>query len=62
MRDITIAMVVIESLVDYRKSQSSDNEGLKDNHDTRGGEEVSPNATKYGKGKVSYNKDKGKSK
>ena len=37
-------------------------EGSKDSHNTGGGEEVSPNTAKYGKGKMPYNWDKGKGK
>ena len=54
-------MVVVESLVDYRRSDSFEDEGLEDSHATSMGEEVSPNAAKQEKGKVLYTRDdKGK--
>ena len=37
--------------MDYRRSRSSDDEGLKDSHNTGKGEEVSPNTAIYKKGK-----------
>ena len=40
-------MAVSESLEDYRRrSDSSEDEGSEDSHDTGGGEEVSPNTAK----------------
>ena len=37
-------------------------EGLEDSHTTGGGEELSPSTPSYRKGKVPYNRDKGKGK
>ena len=37
-------------------------EGSEDSHTIGGGEELSPNIARYGKGKVPYNRDKGKGK
>ena len=62
MQDITTVMVIAKSLVGYRRSRSSDNEGSKDSHTTGGGEEMSPSTARYRKGKVPYNRDKGKGK
>ena len=46
MQDIATIMAVAESLEDYRRSRSSKDVGSEDSHDTGGGEEVPPNATK----------------
>ena len=70
MRDLATAMVVAESLMDYKGSKSSDDEGSEVSHSTGGGEEVPPEGSedtrstdggeephstaRYGKGKVSY--------
>ena len=42
MRDLATAMAVAESLMDYKESMSSDDEGSKGSHRTGGGEEVTP--------------------
>ena len=42
VRDLATAMAVAESLMDYKGSKSSDDEGSKASHSSGGGEEVSP--------------------
>ena len=57
------AMAVAESLMDYKESMSSNDEGSRVSHSTDGGEEVPCSTARHGKGKVSYTrKDKGKCK
>ena len=71
------AMAVVESLINYKESMSSNDEGSRVSHSSGGGEEVSPrgfaarmggaevprSTSRHGKGKVSYTrKDKGKRK
>ena len=61
MQDLATAMVVVESLMDYKGSKPSDDEGSEVSHSTGGGEEVLPSTARYGKGKVPYpREDKGK--
>ena len=56
-------MTVVESLMDYKESMSSNDEGSRVSHSLGGGEEVSRSTARHGKGKVSYTrKDKGKRK
>ena len=42
MRDLATTMAVVESLMDYKESKSSDDESSKGSHRTGGGEEVPP--------------------
>ena len=57
------AMAVAESLMDYKESMSSNDEGSRVSHSSGGGEEVPRSTAMHGKGKVSYTrKDKGKRK
>ena len=57
------AMVVAESLMDYKERMSSNDEGSRVRHSSGEGEEVPRSTAKHGKGKVSYTrKDKGKRK
>ena len=57
------AMAVAESLMDYKESMSSNDEGSRVSHSSGGGEEVPRSTARHGKGKVSYiRKDKGKRK
>ena len=57
------AMVVAESLMDYKERMSSNDEGSRVRHSSGEGEEVPRSIAKHGKGKVSYTrKDKGKRK
>ena len=57
------AMAVAKSLMDYKESMSSNDEGSRVSHSSGGGEEVPRSTAKHGKGKVSYTrKDKGKRK
>ena len=42
VRDLATAMAVAESLMDYKESKSSDDEGSRVSHSLGGGEEVSP--------------------
>ena len=56
-------MAVVESLMDYKESKSSDDEGSEDSCSTDGGEEVPRSTTRHGKGKVPYTReDKGRRK
>ena len=54
MQDLATAMVVVESLTDYKRGDSSKVEYLEDSHDTGGGNEVSKyhNALRMGSGKM----------
>ena len=57
------AMAVAESLMDYKESMYSNDEGSRVSHNSGGREEVPRSTAKHGKGKVSYTrKDKGKRK
>ena len=57
------AMAVAKSLMDYKESMSSNDEGSRVSHSLGGGEEVPHSTAKHGKGKVSYTrKDKAKRK
>ena len=40
MLDLATVMIVVESLMNYKKSKSSNDKGLKSSHKTGGGEEV----------------------
>ncbi|RVW89399.1 Oxysterol-binding protein-related protein 3C [Vitis vinifera] len=54
VQDLATAMVVVESLMDYKRGDSSKVESLEDSHATGGGDEVSKdhNAPRMGSGKT----------
>ena len=54
MQDLATAMVVVESLTDYKREDSSKVESLEDSHTMGGGDEVprDHNARKKGSGKT----------
>ena len=54
MQDLATAMVVVESLTNYKREDSSKVESLEDSHATGGGDEVSRdhNAPRVGSGKT----------
>ena len=54
MQDLSTAMADAESLMNYKESKSSDDEGSKGSHKTGGGEEVPPEGSED-----SHNTDEG---